>query len=323
MVNTLNEFRPQNFSEFFGQMNIKEELKIYIHSAKKHNRPLSHILLSGPSGMGKTSLSYVISNEMNTNIKTINAPMIETNNELIEILAQIKEGEILFIDEIHRLDKKIEEVLYSVLEDFTLNISYKSEEKSKIVAVKIPHFTLIGATTLEGMISIPLRERFPLKFHFKNYNKDELVSLLFHNSEKMGITFEDQKSAEYFIDRTKNNPRILNNLLLKLRDFASFNSKNAANINFLFDFFKFAHIDDYGLDDFDKSIIKVLYENFPSQPVSLQSIASLIGENTANIKDNCEPYLVNIGMIRRTRSGRILTDKGKLFYWNNIKPFEK
>lgn len=319
MVISANEFRPKNFDEFFGQKNIKEELKIYIHSAKKQKRPLGHILLSGPSGMGKTSLSYVIANEMNADIKSINAPMIETSTDLVEILAQLKENDILFIDEIHRLDKRIEEILYSVLEDFILTIPYKSDEKTKLVTVQIPKFTLIGATTLEGLISIPLRERFPLKFHFKNYNSEELILLLNHNSVKSNLTFEDKKSSQYFIERTKMNPRILNNLLLKLRDYASYHSKNAANIDFLFEFFKFIHIDDYGLDEFDKSIIKVLYENFPSQPVSLQSIASLIGESTANIKDNCEPYLVNIGMIRRTRSGRILTDKGKLFYWNNIK----
>ena len=317
------DFRPKTIDSFFGQENIKEQLKVYMFGSKKVGKPLSHILLCGPSGMGKTTLGHIIANEMNTNIKTINAPMITTNQELIEIIASIKEGEILFIDEIHRLDKKIEEVLYSVLEDFKMTIPYKSDEQIKVVQIDVPKFTLIGATTLEGLISIPLRDRFQLNFHFKEYSEIELSKLLHTNTEKVNLKFESFETSQFFIQRCKGNPRILNNLLLKLTDYATYYDRQTITLEFLHKFFKFIKIDDYGLDEFDKAIIKVMYENFPSQPVSLDSIASLINENPVNLKENYEPYLVRAGMIRRTRSGRLLTDRGKLFYWNNIHSLEK
>lgn len=315
-----NNLRPTNLEEFFGQKNIVNELKVYIFSAKKLKKPLSHVLLIGPSGMGKTSLAYVISYEMKSKIKVINAPMIDGAQDLVEILATLKENDILFIDEIHRLDKKVEEILYSVMDDFIINVPYKSNEKTKLISIEIPHFTLIGATTLEGIIATPFRERFTFKFHFDNYSKNELKEILLNDAKKIDLNFASEEATFYFVNRTKNNPRILISILKKLKDYSVFHSKQVLDLEFLEEFFKFIRIDDYGLTDFDKKIIAIMYENFPSQSVSLESISSLLNENVSNIRENYEPYLVNIGLIKRTRSGRCLTELGKLFYWNNIKP---
>ena len=315
----LSIIRPKSFNDYYGQNQIVNELKVYIYSAKKQKTCLDHILLIGPSGMGKTSLSYIIANEMNTKIRVINAPMIVTIQDLIEVLATIKENEIFFIDEIHRLDKKIEEILYSVMDDFLINLTYKSEEKTKVVSIKIPKFTLIGATTLEGQLSVPLRDRFVIKFHFEPYSLSELNQILLNNSKKFNITFENEDASLFFAKRVKNNPRILNNLLKRLSDFCLYKDKNTANLNFLEEFFKFIQIDDFGLTLFDRKILKTLYEVFQSDPVSLESLASVLNENVINIKENYEPYLVTIGLIARTRRGRMLTKKGQEFYYKNIK----
>ena len=315
----LSIIRPKSFNDYYGQNQIVNELKVYIYSAKKQKTCLDHILLIGPSGMGKTSLSYIIANEMNTKIRVINAPMIVTIQDLIEVLATIKENEIFFIDEIHRLDKKIEEILYSVMDDFLINLTYKSEEKTKVVSIKIPKFTLIGATTLEGQLSVPLRDRFVIKFHFEPYSLSELNQILLNNSKKFNITFENENASLFFAKRVKNNPRILNNLLKRLCDFCLYKDKNTANLNFLEEFFKFIQIDDFGLTLFDRKILKTLYEVFQSDPVSLESLASVLNENVINIKENYEPYLVTIGLIARTRRGRMLTKKGQEFYYKNIK----
>lgn len=314
----LNKIRPQSFDTFFGQNQIVNELKVYIYSALKRNDSLSHILLYGPSGMGKTSLSFIISNEMKTRIKIINAPMIETIQDLVEILASIHEKDILFIDEIHRLDKRIEETLYSVMEDFVLNIPYKSGENVKLIGVKIPKFTLIGATTLDGLISIPLKNRFQIQFHFESYTIEEMSLILKNNSAILNLNINDECSR-FFASRSKNNPRILNNLLKRFADYVLYFNVEEITITVVENFFNFIKIDDYGINDFDKKVIATFYENFLDQPTSLESIASIINENVANIKENSEPYLVTIGLIRRTRRGRVLTEKGKLFYWNNIK----
>lgn len=315
----LSKIRPTSFENYFGQKQIVDELKVYIYSAKIHKTCLDHILLVGPSGMGKTSLSYVIAQEMNSKIKVINAPMIETIQEFIEILASIKENDIFFIDEIHRLDKKIEEILYSVMDDFVLNLSYKSDEKTKVISVKLPKFTLIGATTLDGYISIPLRERYTMCFHLEPYSDDDLFKIVNYNSHKFDIAFEKEEVAYFFIKRVKNNPRNLNNLLKRLSDYCCFKSKKLVNLTFLLNFFDFIKIDEYGLNQFDKKIIRILYETFQSQPVSLESVASILNENVTNIKENYEPYLVNIGLIARTRRGRTLTKKGQEYYYKYIR----
>ena len=288
------------------------------YSAQQRKRCLDHILFYGPSGVGKTTLATIIANELNKEIKILNAPVIETVQDLVEVLASVKEGDIVFIDEIHRLDKKIEEVLYSVLEDFVLNIPYKNKEKCKILKISLPFFTMIGATTIDGLISAPLRERFGIKFHFEAYTKSEISQLVNYNLNKLNYSFIDEKLALEFADRTKLNPRIANNLIKRLNDYLIFKNIDCIDEITLNEFFEFLKIDIFGITETDKKIIKTMYENFQDQPVSLESISTLINENPINLKEIYEPYLVTIGFINRTRRGRVLTKLGKTFYYSKI-----
>ena len=313
-----NYFRAKNFYEFFGQEQIVKELKVYIYSSQQIKICLDHVLFYGPSGVGKTTLATIIANELNKEIKILNAPVIETVQDLVEVLASVKEGDIVFIDEIHRLDKKIEEVLYSVLEDFVLNIPYKNKEKCKILKISLPFFTMIGATTIDGLISAPLRERFGIKFHFESYTKAEISQLVNYNLKKINYSFLDEKLALEFADRTKLNPRIANNLIKRLNDYLIFKNIDCIDENTLNEFFDFLKIDIFGITETDKKIIKTMYENFQDQPVSLESISTLINENPINLKEIYEPYLVTIGFINRTRRGRVLTKLGKTFYYSKI-----
>ena len=237
--------------------------------------------------------------------------MIATIQDLVEILASIKENEIFFIDEIHRLDKKLEEILYSVMDDYIINLTYKSEEKTKVISIKLPKFTLIGATTLEGYLSVPLKDRFAIKFHFEPYNENDLKHILLCNALKFNVNFEDEEAPLFFVKRVKNNPRILNNLLKRLSDYCLYLDKKSANLHLLKDFFSFIKIDEYGLTMFDQKIIKTLYEVFQSEPVSLESLASVLNENVINLKENYEPYLVTIGLVA--------TKKGQEFYFKYIR----
>lgn len=313
-----NYFRAQNFYEFFGQEQIVKELKVYIYSAQQRKKCLDHILFYGPSGVGKTTLATIVANELHKEIKILNAPVIETVQDLVEVLASVKEGDIVFIDEIHRLDKKIEEVLYSVMEDFVLNIPYKNKEKCKILKISLPFFTLIGATTIDGLISAPLRERFGIKFHFEAYTKKEISELVTYNLNKINYSFESEKLALEFADRTKLNPRIANNLIKRLNDYLIYKNIDYIDEITLNNFFEFLKIDIFGITETDKKIIRTMYENFQDQPVSLESISTLINENPMNLKEIYEPYLVTIGFINRTRRGRVLTKLGKTFYYSKI-----
>lgn len=317
MPKTIN-FRPNNFDEFFGQTQIVKEIKVYIFSAKQRKGVLDHLLFYGPGGTGKTTLALLISKELGKQIRVLNAPIIQTIQDLVDILATIEEGEILFIDEIHRLDKKVEEVLYSALEDFKLNIPYKSKENCKIISVNLPKFTMIGATTIDGMITPSLRERFGIKFYFDSYTKEEIAKLVIHNINKLDLAFVKDEIAFDFALRTKLNPRIANNLIKRLDDYCLYKGVKAIDKNLLEEFFLFINIDIYGLNELDKKIIKVMYENFLNQPISIESLSSILNENPITIKEVYEPYLVAIGFINRTRRGRILTKLGQSFYYSNI-----
>lgn len=309
MQNNDNYLRPTNLENYFGQSKIIDELKVYIYSAKKRKTVLDHMLFYGPPGLGKTSLAYVIAHEMDARIITISASAIRDIPEMVSILGTLDPGTILFIDEIHNLDKEIEEILYSAMEDFKVNITYKSEENSKAICIDLSPFTLIGATTMAGSISTPLRDRFGIVFKFNYYSERELKTIIQYNAKKIHLHLLSGAAKEIAL-RSRMTPRVANNILKRILDYSIYNNiKKFDEINIL-DAFNFLNINSYGLSSEDIQILKCLYINFKSKPVSLDAIASLLNENIINLRDINEPYLVNQGFIERTKQGRQITKLG-------------
>ncbi|MBR1581602.1 MAG: Holliday junction branch migration DNA helicase RuvB [Bacilli bacterium] len=308
-----NIFRPNSFDEFIGNTNIIDVLKVYLFSAKKKKINLDHILLYGPPGVGKTSLAHIIAKEMNTRILTITASNLEKNTDLINVLSSVEKGSVLFIDEIHRLPKEIEEVLYSVLEDFKISINFKNQENTKVLELDVEPFTLIGATTLLGNISQPLRERFGITLKLDSYNIDEIKMILRINANKLDLVIEDNALLE-IAKRSRNIPRVGIQLLKRVDDFYVFHKKKKVDIKFVKMVFDKIEIDEIGLTADDYNFIKVLYEKYENKPVSLKSIAIFMNENIKNLEEIVEPYLVSIGFVERTKQGRRLTFNGRQFY---------
>lgn len=304
-----NILRPQTLVEFIGQENIKKVLNVFIYSAKKNNTCLSHMLFYGPPGLGKTSLAYVIANEMDNKIITVNANSIKEFKDLIKILGSIDEGNILFIDEIHKLDKNLVEVLYSAMEDYKINLPFNNSEDFKILDIQLSPFTLIGATTNGGSLPKPLRERFTNSFFFKYYDDFEISEIVKLNSKKLNINIDN--NAAYLIAlRSKKTPRIANNLLKNFYDYSIFKNKDYIDTNFIDECFNFYKIYDYGLNELDYKILKIMHEKYNDNPVSIEAICSMLNESPINIKEINEPFLVQIGLIERTKRGRKITIKG-------------
>ncbi len=309
MSETNNYLRPNLIEDFVGQNEIIDKLKIYIYSAKERNETLDHTLFYGPPGVGKTSLAFIIAHEFNANIKVLSAPTLKTIGDLVGILSTLDAGDVLFIDEIHRLDKALEEILYSVLEDFKLNISYKSSEQVKLVNFDVSPFTFIGATTQIALISSPLRERFGITFKFDYYSIDEIAKIIMKNAIKIGFSI-DYIDALEIAKRSRKTPRIANNLLKRIIDFTIYEKSKIISSNILFKAFKMLKVDKDGLRKEDLEILFLMYRKFRLTPISLEVIASYIGENVSSIKEVYESFLVNEGYIERTKRGRILTPKG-------------
>ena len=300
--------RPARLSEYIGQSQGKKNLEVFLGAAKKRNEPLDHVLLYGPAGLGKTTLAYVIANEMGGKIRLVNGPSIEKTGDLAAILSELEPGDILFIDEIHRLPRAVEEVLYGAMEDFTLSILINQNGSSHVLNMPLPPFTLVGATTRSGDLSSPLRARFGISMKLDFYSEQEISEIL-RRTSKVYATPIEEGAVELIAKRSRGTPRIANRLFKRIRDFASFHEEPKITLGRCKESLEALKIDELGLDDVDIRYLTALIERFQGRPTGLESIASAIGEEASNLEDVYEPYLVMIGLIDRTPRGRVPTEK--------------
>ena len=301
-------FRPKDLKEYVGQDALKKNLSVFIGAAKKREECLDHVLLYGPPGLGKTTLAYVIANEMGGNIRVVNGPSVEKSGDLAAILCDLEPGDILFIDEIHRLPRQVEEVLYGAMEDFQLSIMINRDGAAKSLNMALPPFTLVGATTRAGDLSSPLRARFGISAKIDFYNEDEIGQIIERTSKVLGMPIE-KDAVELLAKRSRGTPRIANRIYKRVRDFASFEGLNKIDVDLARRALEALKIDDLGLDDVDIKYLKAIIERFQGGPVGLESIASSIGEEITNLEDVYEPYLLMIGLVNRTPRGRVATAK--------------
>ena len=304
--NTELSLRPKKLTEYIGQNKVKENLKVYIEASKKRGESLDHVLLYGPPGLGKTTLATIIANEMETNIKVTSGPAIEKAGDLAAILTNLHENDVLFIDEIHRLNKNVEEILYPALEDFNLDIIIGKGPTAKSIRLELPHFTLVGATTKAGSLSSPLRDRFGIINRLELYDKNDLSKIVTRSAKILGYTINSSASDE-IASRSRGTPRIANRLLKRVRDFAEFEEKDVIDIEITKKALNSLDIDELGLDNVDRELLKSIIVNFNGGPVGLETISSLIGEDKDTIEDVYEPYLMQIGFLSRSPRGRVVT----------------
>ena len=300
--------RPVSLDEYVGQSEIKENLGVFIKSSVMRGETLDHILLYGPPGLGKTTLAYIIANELGTNIKTASGPSIEKSGDLAAILSTLEEGDVLFIDEIHRIPRYIEEILYPAMEDFYLDIIVGSEGSSRNIKIKLPHFTLVGATTRAGDLSSPLRDRFGIISKLNFYTEEELYQIIKRTSRVLDTPITDDAARE-LAKRSRGTPRIANRLFKRVRDFALVYGDGIINEKILDSSLNRLKVDKTGLDDTDYNLLLAIVERFNGGPVGLEALASSIGEEASTIEDVYEPYLLQQGYLKRTARGRVVTDK--------------
>ncbi len=298
--------RPKTLDEYIGQEKAKQNLKIYIEAAKQRGDVLDHVLFYGPPGLGKTTLSGIIANEMGTNLKVTSGPAIEKPGEMAAILNNLQEGDVLFVDEIHRLNRQVEEVLYPAMEDYAIDIMIGKGASARSIRLNLPRFTLVGATTRAGLLTAPLRDRFGVVNRLEFYNQQELYTIILRSAEVMGVEI-DQKGATEIARRSRGTPRLANRLLKRVRDFAQikYDGKITAEAaRFALDIME---VDQFGLDKLDRSILKTMIEQFDGGPVGLDTLAASIGEDAGTLEDVYEPYLLMNGLISRTPRGRVAT----------------
>ena len=300
--------RPESLDEYVGQSEIKENLRVFIKSALMREESLDHILLYGPPGLGKTTLAYIIANELGSNIKTASGPSIEKTGDLAAILSTLEEGDVLFIDEIHRIPRYIEEVLYPAMEDYYLDIIVGTEGSSRNIKINLPHFTLVGATTRAGDLSSPLRDRFGIIAKLNYYTEEELYQIIKGTSKVLDTPITDDAARE-LASRSRGTPRIANRLFKRVRDFALVYSGGIINEEILNSSLDRLKVDKSGLDETDRILLTAIIERFGGGPVGLEALASSIGEESSTIEDVYEPYLLKEGYIKRTPRGRVVTDK--------------
>lgn len=304
-----SSLRPKSLDKYIGQEKIKKSLKIYIEAAKERGDSLDHILFYGPPGLGKTTLAQIMAHEMGVNIKITSGPAIEKPGEMAAILNSLQEGDILFVDEIHRISRQVEEVLYPAMEDFAIDIMIGKGPTARSIRLDLPKFTLVGATTRAGMLSAPLRDRFGMIHRMEFYNEKELSQIIIQSARVLGIEVGEESAIE-MARRSRGTPRLANRTLKRVRDYAQVRNNGIVSIDIVREALNLLEVDDMGLDHTDHEILKTMIEKFGGGPVGLDTLAAAIGEDAGTIEDVYEPYLIKCGFINRTPRGRVVTQLG-------------
>lgn len=302
-----NQLRPQSFDEYIGQTDLKKNLKVFVGAAKLRNETLDHVLLYGPPGLGKTTMSMIIANEMGTHLKATTGPSIEKTGDLVAILTSLEPGDVLFIDEIHRLNKVVEEILYPAMEDFYVDVVIGKEASTRSIRIDLPPFTLVGATTRAGDLSAPLRDRFGIVSKLEYYNESELTAIINRTSQVYHMDMDEQAKRE-LARRSRGTPRIANRLFRRVRDFAQYNGDDTITKSRTIEALQSLKVDELGLDDVDHKYLLGIIQRFRGGPVGLEAIAASIGEEPLTLEDVYEPYLLQKGLIKRTPRGRVVTE---------------
>lgn len=305
-----NHLRPQLLKDYIGQQKVKETLSIYIEAARQREEPLDHVLFYGPPGLGKTTLAGIIANEMGVKMKVTSGPAIEKPGEIAAILNNLSEGDVLFIDEIHRLNRQVEEVLYPAMEDFAIDIVIGKGAAARSIRLDLPRFTLVGATTRAGLLTAPLRDRFGVVSRLEFYSTEELMTIISRSAEVLNVKI-DERGAEELARRSRGTPRLANRLLKRVRDFAQVCHDGVITLQVANEALDLLDVDKYGLDQSDRNILITIMEKFGGGPVGLETLAAALGEDSGTLEDVYEPYLIKNGFIQRTPRGRIVTDLAK------------
>jgi Holliday junction DNA helicase RuvB len=301
--------RPKSFDEYIGQENLKEKMNIFIEAAKKRNESVDHILLYGPPGLGKTTLAGVIANEMGTNLKITSGPVLEKAGDLAAILTSLEEKDILFIDEIHRLNTSVEEILYPAMEDGELDIIIGKGPSARSIRIELPNFTLIGATTRAGLLSSPLRDRFGFSHRMDYYSLENLEAIISRGGKILGVEVEKEGAREIALC-SRGTPRIANRFLKRVRDYSEIRGEGIISKKIAKEALELLGIDPLGLDELDRDILKGIIENYNGGPVGIETLSLLLGEDRRTLEEVYEPYLVKLGFVKRTNRGRMVTEKG-------------